>query len=117
MADPTATTARLEIDARPRWLMWPVYLLKAKIRIDGTLHRRKWGTHTFDVAPGKHEIEISFWWLFANYARGHASVDVLAGQTARLRYRIRIFTFSITGAARIDALPDQPQLPEARVHR
>jgi hypothetical protein len=34
------------------------------IEINGEKNARKWGTHTFDLAPGEYDIKIYFPYLF-----------------------------------------------------
>ena len=110
-----AEIVHLEIDARPTWLLPIFFLVKTKIRIDGTLHRRRWGLQAFELSPGRHEVEISFpWFPFAEYAKSAVTIEARAGELVRLLYRMRIFTIRVQGASRV-TVQHVNQLPAAIV--
>ena len=85
-------------------------LFKANIEIDGTLEKRSWGTHPFEVAPGTHKVEVSYWWLFNNRCgKNSVEVTLAAGQTIRVRYEAGLVRY-VPGTITVEG-----PLPTARI--
>jgi len=83
-----AESATLEIKTSfmlfPPWLQ---ALVCPVIEIDGTRHKKYWGTHAFSVSPGKHTVKAWHRWFF--FSQCHLSkitVDVADGATTRLQW-------------------------------
>jgi hypothetical protein len=74
----------IEISAHaPLWLSMVLFARwrRLAIEIDGAIGRLRWGTHTFNVAPGEHVVAVGM----ASTARARTTVQVGAGETVRLR--------------------------------
>ncbi|HUS28804.1 MAG TPA: hypothetical protein VMZ53_09845 [Kofleriaceae bacterium] len=85
------------------------FLMTPNIVIDGQLERRRWGTHAFEVAAGRHKVEVSYpWFLIRRAGKRAVVVDVLPGQTVRIHYRANVIRY-VPGTISVDA-----QIPEAR---
>jgi hypothetical protein len=89
---PPAATAQagrtgLEITAKFFPLAFLLYFFKPTIVIDGTPNKVPWGTHVFDVQPGRHHVEIYFRYFFMDAGKGSTDVDIASGELRRLRYR------------------------------
>jgi len=75
-------------------LGFAVKLVKTRAVIDGVEHRQGWGSSTFPLTPGRHEMEISFRWIFVPRAgRNTVSFDLAPGQVRRFAYRAPFFVF------------------------
>jgi hypothetical protein len=72
-----------------------LYACTPRIVIDGNVNLRPWGTHSFQLQPGMHNIRIYFRYLFIETC-GPASVNVVVQPNCvhRLRYEMGIFMFS-----------------------
>ena len=88
-------------------------LFRPNVEIDGGGRQpSRWGTHTIELPAGRHEIAISYPWLFSpDCGRNSVVFDLAAGETKRVRYRARLLRYwpgkmSVEGA-----------LPPARVVR
>jgi len=57
------------------------------IVVDGKAHRKSWGTHFFELEPGRHTIRIFFSYLFMPEC-GANSIDVTVeeGKISRVKY-------------------------------
>jgi hypothetical protein len=63
-------------------------LVKTRITLDRESHTFPWGTSSFLVDAGAHDLEVSNNWLSRGRAgRAAAAVHVEAGETVRLRYQ------------------------------
>jgi hypothetical protein len=83
-----ADTAKVEIAAsHPRFAI-PMYSgTKVHVEIDGDVSIFPWGTHSIDVAPGRHSVVV--WYRGFNNHGNQAWiwVEVEAGATACVTYR------------------------------
>ena len=88
-------------------------VVKATIQVDGKVVARGWGTHSIEVAPGQHVVEVSYPWLpmARRTALGTATVDVGPGETVRVRYTARLLQF-LPGKMQVEA-----PIPRAQVVR
>ncbi len=64
-----------------------LFFCKPRIEIDGRTHMSNWGTHFFDLPPGRHTVKIYFRYLFMSQC-GANSIDLVVrdGETCRVRY-------------------------------
>jgi len=109
-ADEPAATIEVTIGHSP--LAFLYRLFRPNVRLDGELHRGRWGAQDFTVAPGRHTVEVSYPWLFTpECGRNGVVVDVLPGEVKRVIYRAGIIRF-VPGRIRVE-----DALPEARVVR
>jgi len=65
------------------------------IVVDGKAYRRSWGTHFFELEPGRHTIKIFFGYLFMPEC-GANSTDVIVeeGKTSRVKYYMPPWIFA-----------------------
>lgn len=56
------------------------------VSIDGEGHRLPWGEHAFDVAPGRHVVEIGYEGHLRSGGYGSVSVEVPEGSEVRINY-------------------------------
>jgi hypothetical protein len=92
MTNPTAT---IKVTTSYMWLSFFQDLCSPVIELDGKPHRRSWGTHSFQVTPGRHEVTAYHRWMFI--ARAYESgiyVDVKDGETVEIRWRTGWSTLS-----------------------
>jgi hypothetical protein len=88
------------VASHPRLAM--VGMLRANVEIDGDLSKHPWGTHSFPVEPGTHEVAVSYPWLFMRRcARRKVDVDVGSGETVRVVYRARMVRY-LPGSIRVE---------------
>jgi hypothetical protein len=104
---PRPEGSAIEVTASYSILGFMLVLCAPTITIDGTPHLRSWGTWSFPVAPGRHEVKVSYTWL---WERGIASreVEVGPGEMICLRYHHGPFLSRLTQLA---------TTPVARVER
>jgi len=68
--------------------------MKVNIELDGSLLKRDWGSHSFPVAPGTHEVAVSYPWLFMRRCgRRNVVVDVGSGETVRVSYHAHLIRY------------------------
>lgn len=61
--------------------------MKANIEVDGHLSKHAWGSYSFRVAPGTHEVAVSYPWLFkSRCGRSKVEVEVSSEETVRVTY-------------------------------
>lgn len=94
----------LDLDFFP--LGWFLFFTRPIITIDGTPHRRSWGTHFFELEPGRHTLRVFVkyfaflprWgpmgWMLGPPIAGDASTQVSMekGEVARLEYYLSPWT-------------------------
>jgi hypothetical protein len=75
-------------------LAFLLLLFKTNVSIDGVTSVLKWGDHFFAVPPGRHEVSVSFRYLFSS-RMGSASigVEVVPGRTTTVLYRSPFLVF------------------------
>jgi hypothetical protein len=92
-------------------LAFLLFLCTPTIEIDGRPERRRWGTSTFEVAPGSHRVKIYFAYLFKpECGANEVDVTVTENSTARIKYWMPPWMFS-RGSMKVE----QNQLPVATV--
>ena len=68
----------------PPWLQ---ALVCPVIEINVTRHKKYWGTHTFNVAPGKCVVRAWHrWFFFSQCHLSEITVDVAENSTVRLKW-------------------------------
>ena len=68
----------------PPWLQ---ALVCPVVEIDGTPHKKYWGTYSFKVAPGSHTVRAWHRWFFFRQCHlSEITVDVPENTTVRLRW-------------------------------
>jgi hypothetical protein len=72
-----------------------LYACTPRIVIDGVVMLRPWGTHSFQLTPGMHHVQIYFHYLFMTQC-GFAQTAVVVQPNCvhRLTYEKGIFMFS-----------------------
>ncbi len=75
-------------------LAFLLLLFKTNVTIDGSTSVLKWGDHLFVVAPGTHDVKVSFRYLFSQ-RQGEAAltVEVVANKTTTVLYRSPFLVF------------------------
>ena len=62
--------------------------------IDGELMQRPWGTHSFQLAPGMHNVKVYFHYLFmSTCGLAQANVVVQPNCVHRIKYEMGILVF------------------------
>ena len=102
--------ARVDVELGFFPLMWILYLCTPWLSINGQAQPSKWGTHTLNLPPGRHQIEAWYPYLFkSRTSPGSIVIDVVAGGSYKVRYRPAWLVF-LDGKMK---LVEQPQLPAA----
>jgi hypothetical protein len=72
-----------------------LYLCTPTIVIDGVAQRKPWGTHSFPVAGGMHDVRIFFRYLYMATC-GAAAINVVVQPNCvhRIKYEMGLFMFS-----------------------
>jgi hypothetical protein len=85
---PSANTG-IEVTARHSVLAFILALFKPVITIDGRATPARWKeAQFFPVAPGQHQVQVHFPYLFIKEAgRNATTVNVQPGQTVRVSYK------------------------------
>jgi hypothetical protein len=69
-------------------------MMKANIEVDGSLSKHDWGSYSFSVAPGTHEVAVSYPWLFmSRCGRRKVEVEVGSGESVRVAYRAHFLRY------------------------
>ncbi len=102
--------ARIEVTTSYSPFAFFYGMVTPTIQIDDERHRSPWGTSTFEVAPGRHLVAVSYpWFFFRECGRNSVVFEVAPGETKRVTYRPWLIRF-IPGRIRIEQA-----LPPARV--
>jgi hypothetical protein len=83
-----AARGHIEVTTSHSWLEFLYAMVTPTIEIGDQVHRKPWGTSTFDVVPGKHLVAVSYPWLFFDRCgRNTIVVEVAADETKYMTYR------------------------------
>jgi hypothetical protein len=64
------------------------------IEIDGNLSKHDWGSYSFEVPPGTHEVAVSYPWIFKPKAgRQKVTVELGSGEVVRVTYCARFVRY------------------------
>ena len=75
-------------------LAFLLLLFKTNISVDGVTSVLKWGDHFFAVPPGRHEVSVSFRYLFSSQmGKATIGVEVVEGRAATMLYRSPFLVF------------------------
>ncbi len=89
MTEQSGGITGIEIKAGFFPLAFLLFFCTPRIKIDGTVHKKSWGTHFFEVAPGTHQITVYFRYLFMSRCGANSiSVTVANGCVTRVRYNM-----------------------------
>jgi hypothetical protein len=88
-----AETGTITVRTRIFPLAFILLLFKTTVTIDGVANELPWGEHSFPVAAGAHELEITFKYLFGDMGRAHARLEIGAGSVVRIDYRSSFIVF------------------------
>ncbi len=76
-------------------LAFLLFFCSPRIEIDGTVHKRSWGRHFFEVSPGRHQVTVYFRYLFmSRCGKNSISVNVAAGTVTHIRYYMPPWMFA-----------------------
>jgi hypothetical protein len=92
-------------------MTWILSLNRPYISIDGTAHKRSWGTQELALSAGTHVIET--WWstlLFSRCSPASRTLEVVEGTSYRLVYQPSWFRWSPGSLHLVDG-----PLPTARL--
>ena len=71
-----------------------LYACTPRIVIDGEVMLRPWGTHSFQLTPGMHNVQVYFHYLlFAKCGFAQTNVVVQPHCVHRLKFEMGIFMF------------------------
>ncbi len=85
MDEESKTGIELKVGFSP--ISFWLFFLPPTIKIDGKPHRKYWGTHFFEVAPGLHTLRISvgYFWVLG-LEQSSIDVTVAKNEIVRLNY-------------------------------
>jgi hypothetical protein len=83
--------------------------MKANIEVDGDLSKHAWGSYSYAVAPGTHEVAVSYPWLFmSRCGRRKVEVEVGSGEKVRVTYSARFLRYAPGKIKTEKVSPTQP---------
>jgi len=86
--------SRVEVTAAHSPLAFIYAFFTPTIAIDGQRYRRRWGTHSFDLSPGNHEISVSYPWIFSSECgKNTVQIALRAGETRQVIYRAGLIRY------------------------
>jgi hypothetical protein len=96
-------SSAIQVDTSYPALAFLLGVFKTRVAINGQRYELPWGTHTFPVGEGRHDVRVSFKYLLPSDAGGNeVEVDVQPGQTVRVRYRAPWLVF-LKGKIQVEA--------------
>jgi len=76
-------------------LAFLLLMYKTNVSIDGTSKIVPWGTHFFELPPGRHSGKVGFRYMLGkNMGENGVEINVAAGQTVNVAYRSPLVVFS-----------------------
>ena len=69
-------------------------MIGANIEIDGNLSKHDWGSYSFELPPGTHEVAVSYPWAFKpKCGRQKVTVELGPGEVVRVTYCARFVRY------------------------
>ncbi len=90
----SSSMASIVVNTKFLFLAWMLFFCSPRIVIDGVTYKKYWGTHRFDVAPGKHTVEIFFLYFFSKCGANSITLTVQSGGICRITYFMPPWIFS-----------------------
>ena len=88
-------TTGVSVHASHNPLAWMLLFVSPRVVINGEEHTAKWGKQSYELAPGSHEVEVFFPYLFQSKTGvGATTIEVKEGEVTALAYSAPIFMFS-----------------------
>ena len=73
-----------------------LFFVSTSVEIDGQPQKQPWGTSTYDLPAGVHNVRVYFNYLFGPAGIGTTQIQIHAGHNSHLSYRPPVFIFSTT---------------------
>jgi hypothetical protein len=94
MTAPGDGSSGIEVTTKIFPLAFLLLLFKTNVTVDGVTSIQPWGSHVFSVPPGRHEVAVSFRYIFTSaMGESRVTLDVRAGQTVQVQYRSPFLVF------------------------
>ncbi len=93
MTAPSPDQTGIAVKSRVFPLAFLLLLFKTTVTVDGMSYVMPWGEHFFPVAPGAHDVRVSFKYIFGDMGENGATVQVAPGQVTRVHYRSPFIVF------------------------
>jgi len=85
----------IQIDTSFFPLSFFLYLCTPTIVIDGVATQRPWGSHSFQLEPGMHNVKLFFHYLFMSTCGfNQMNIVVQPNCVHRIKYEMGVFMFS-----------------------
>lgn len=96
------------------FLQWILLIVTPKIKINGQLYRKPWGTHGFDLPAGTYDVMVSYPYLFfSDCCLARAQVQIYPGYRTFVNYSSALFVFMSGSIFVAGQQPMQPAMPAA----
>ncbi|MFT5358569.1 MAG: hypothetical protein ACI9KE_005808 [Polyangiales bacterium] len=105
-----ARFGRLSVRTSHNPFAWMLFFVSTSVEINGHAQKQPWGTSTYDLPEGVHNVKVYFNYLFGPAGVGMTQVQIYAGHNSHLSYRPPIFIFSTTNIVENERHPIH-QLP------
>ena len=87
-------SARVDVIVQHTPLGFIYSLFTPTITIDGQVNKRPWGTSSFELIAGNHEVAVSYPWLFApECGKNSVRFNLQAGETKTVSYRAGLIRY------------------------
>ncbi len=84
---PNETISGIEVKTAFFPLAFLLFMCTPRIEIDGREYKKYWGTHFFEVLPGRHQVTVFFPYLLARRCGENSiTVNTEPGKVTRVKY-------------------------------
>jgi hypothetical protein len=102
------TATGIQVTTKIFPLAFILLFFKTNVAIDETTSVQPWGSHFFSVAPGNHEVAVSFRYIFSKtMGENRITAEVRPGQVTHVRYRSPFIIF-MRGSIKLDTPSTKP---------
>jgi hypothetical protein len=108
--EPPGDAARGRIEVATSFSRFAYFyaLQTPNVEVNGEHYRRPWGVATFDVAPGRYTVAVSYpWALSPECGRNEISFEIGTGEIKRVSYRPWPIRY-LRGRIRVEAVAASP---------
>ena len=79
--------ATLTITTKHNPMAFLLSMTKINLTIDGETEQIKWGTETRELAPGSHQVDVSFQYFGRAAGRSSTTLELADGSQTTLAYK------------------------------
>lgn len=101
--DKNSESGYIEVKLEHNPLAFFYELFTPTLTLNGCQEKKPWGTHSYTLHPGEHEVAASYPWLVSECGKNSIRFSLAAGEKKRITYCARLIRF-LPGAIKVETI-------------